>query len=136
MSSAKAIDTIPTKSSSDMEWKAWYEILPFSTKDNNLLFARAWKVRGGKDANTSDLRKFLKDNGLTLSPDNVLGTIKDYELGVLETVGSVFKVGGTAVAVVWVIGGIFTAAMIWRIVTPENVGKGLDVAASAAKLPI
>lgn len=122
MSAANPLNTIPTRSSTDAAWIGWYDILPFSQKDNNLLFMHAWKARGTKAANTQVLRKHLDSNGLTLSAENIFGDISDVSHGALDAVGSIFKVGATASMVFT--GGlvIFTGFILWRILTPESVG--------------
>ncbi len=122
MSAASALDTIPTKSTPDAGWIAWYDILPFSQKDNNLLFLRAWKVRGSHAANTVSLRKHLSDNGLSLSSDDVIGELADFEHSALDTIGTVFKVGGTTMIIFYGAGIVFVGAILWRILTPESVG--------------
>ena len=125
---------IPKRNSSDADWKAWYDILPFSQADNNRLFTKAWKVRGSVQANTSDLRTYLGGKGIHLEAGtlNILGSIKDEATGVLNAVGSFIKTGETVVLGGMIVGGIFTAALLWRILTPDNVGKGLDIAGKAA----
>ena len=132
MSVANPLTTIPTKSSSDADWIGWYDILPFSKKDNNLLFTKAWQERGTSTANTTSLREHLKANGLDLAANNILGDLSDFKYNVLDTVGSVFKVGS-----VWVIGGmaigsLFMMFMAYRLLTPENTGVIIGTAAKAA----
>lgn len=131
MSAASPVDTMPTKSSSDAAWIAWYDILPFSKKDNNLLFMRAWQYRGSSDANTQALRAHLKSAGLELAANNVLGQVKDFEYSIIDTAGSLFKVGSTTMILIAVGGVVFTGAIIWRILTPENTGVILGTAAKA-----
>jgi hypothetical protein len=138
MSAASQLDIIPKKSSKDIEWIAWYESLPFSRKDNNLLFIKVWKVRQGSSANTDALRRFLAEKGISLSADNkieaILSSAKGAVTGTLEFVGDMVKAnlvvsGAIVVGVV-----IFAGVLIWRIVTPDNVGRGLEVAANLSPM--
>lgn len=123
---------LPTQASSDAEWLAWYDLMPFSKKDNNYLFIEAWNTRGSDKANTRTLRTTMGGYGVHIAPDGILASVGDTIGGVWDGIGSALKVGGTVVLCMWVAGGLFTAALIWRIVTPENVEKGLDVAAKGA----
>ena len=92
-------EAIPTKQSIDGDWIAWYESLPGSQKDKNLIFSMAWSKRGDSKANTSDLRSFLKQKGFTLGPDNALGAAKDTYLGALGSISSILKLGVTGTVV-------------------------------------
>jgi hypothetical protein len=130
MSAASPIESIPTKSSDANAWIGWYDILPFSTKDNNLLFTKAWSVRGSTKANTEELRAHLSSNGLKLDSGGILGEVADFKHGAIDTLGSAFKIGGTAVVVFYGLGAIFTAAVLWRLLQPESVGV---IAGTAAK---
>ena len=94
------------------------------------MFTKAWQVRGGTQANTEALRSHLKDNGLIMDAGGILGELADFKHSVGESLGSVFKVGGTFVFVFVGFGVLFAGALIWRIVTPENVGV---IAGTAAK---
>ena len=130
MGAANVLTTIPNKSSSDAAWIAWYDILSFGgKKDNNLLFIHAWKAYGTSAANTVALRKHLSENGLNLAPDNALGSLADFQHGVLDTVGSVFKVSGYTVVIVGGVVLIFTGVILWRLLTPESTGVIIGTAA-------
>ena len=131
MSAAKAIDAIPNKNSDAMTWQAWYEILPFSQKDNNVLFAKAFALRGDVKANTSDLRFFLQGKGLTLPANSVFGTMKDYELSFLDGVGTFLKIGAYGSMAVTAGTIIFAGVIIYRILTPEGAGIVIGTAAKA-----
>ena len=123
---------IPNQTATDAEWIAWYEILPFSRKDNNLLFIRAWNKRKGKDAYSKVLHDKMKAYGVSITPDGLAASVGAYVEGALDGVASALKVGTEIVVVVEVVAVVFTAALLWRILTPENVGKSLDIAAKTA----
>ncbi len=129
MSAANPLITMPTKSSGDAAWIAWYDLLPFSEKDNNLLFTRAWKYRGSKAANTSSLHDTLKKHGLNLAADNIIGEIQNWEHGVLDTVGNALSISMTTTLLFGVPVLIFAGAIIWRLATPEATGVILGTAA-------
>ena len=131
MGAAKAIDLIPNKNSDAMAWQTWYEILPFSKKDNNALFVKAFALRGDVKANTSDLRLFLQDKGLTLPANSGFGTIKDYQVGFFDGVGSALKIGAYGSMAVTAGVVIFAGAILWRILTPEGAGIVIGTAAKA-----
>jgi hypothetical protein len=101
---------VPNKTASAAEWKSWHESLKssFGQKNANMLFLAAWKKRGGVNsaANTSDLRTYLEDNGISLDK-NWVGSIADGAASVTDVFGDLFQIQkyiGIAIAVV-VIGG-------------------------------
>lgn len=122
-------EAIPTKQSSDGDWMAWYESLPGSQKDKNLIFSMAWSKRGDSKANTSDLRSFLKQKGFVLGSDNVLGAMKDTYLGAVGSISSILKLGATGTVVISAAFIVFAGAIIWRLATPVAVGTAIGAAA-------
>lgn len=130
MGAANILTTMPNKSSSDAAWIAWYDSLSFG-KDDNSLFIHVWKANGTKAANTVALRKHLAENGLNLAPDNALGSLADFEHGVLDSIGSVFKVSGITFAIVGGVVIVFLGAIVWRTLTPENTGVIIGTAAKS-----
>lgn len=130
MSAAKAIDLIPNSKSKDIAWIAWYEVLPFMQKDNNMLFTEAWGLRGSIAANTNTLRGFMKDNGVVLSDDTLgIGWTKDVTLSAIGYVGSTLKVTQYIVIATTIGAVVLTGVLLYRLLTPEAVGIGLGVAA-------
>jgi hypothetical protein len=122
-------DVIPTKSSSDGDWIAWYQSLPGPTKDKNLIFSLAWTKRGSSKANTNQLRTFLKSAGFNLGADNILGSVEDTGTNFLSGVTGFLKMGETATLVIGGLGLVFAGAIVWRLLTPQNIGQAVGVAA-------
>ena len=62
---------IPTKQSSSTSWIAWYKSLKSSLgrDDANVVFKKAWDLRGNDDANNDELRSYMKEQGVTIEID-------------------------------------------------------------------
>lgn len=110
--SKELIRNIPTNSSSDVVWISWYDALrkTFGKKRANALFTANWDAQNGfsSDANTSDLRKHLKDKGGLEIAGSTLGEVKDQLIGIGNFFGDTFVIGkyfGVALGVI-VVGGI------------------------------
>ena len=93
--SKELIRNIPTNSSSDVVWISWYDALrkTFGRKKANALFTANWDAQNGftSDANTSDLRKHLKDKGGIEIAGSTLGEVKDKLIGVGDFFGDTFS---------------------------------------------
>ena len=131
--SAADPSVIPTQSSSANEWQAWYDILPFSQKDNNLLFTRAWKIRGSDSVlSNADFKKYMQSNGVNLKSGTVAETVTNFTESVFDSVATTLKTGATVVIVMEVSVVVFVAALLWRVLTPDNFGKLEEIGGKAA----
>ncbi len=101
---------VPNKKSTALDWISWHTLLKrnYGKKNANYLFTKAWNKRGGvkSPANTSDLRDYLKKQGIQIDKDwtaSVVDTAGDLadNLGDFLGVGKIF---GIAIAVI-VVGG-------------------------------
>jgi hypothetical protein len=117
--------SIPQIQSNAEEWISWHKELKayFGKKDANTIFVKAWSTRGGVSsvANTTELRKYLSENGIQISKDGLASFI-DGSFGVFDTIGDIFKIGATGSIVV--IGGsvLLVGAIIWRLTKSESIG--------------
>jgi hypothetical protein len=118
--------TPPNKQSDGNQWITWYEQIEkaFGKKDASQAFAARWKVTGALNgpANTSDFRGRMKELGIVIDADGILGSALDDVKGFGSSIGGFFKLGGTVMMVVWVIVILVTLAMIWKLAKPEAVG--------------
>lgn len=122
-------EAIPTKQSNDGDWMAWYDSLPGAQRDKNVIFSMAWAKRGDSKANTTDLRKYLKTKGFTLSSDNILGAAKDSATGYFDAVGNFLQMGSYATIGIVVLGAGLWGAILWRLATPSGIGIAAGTAA-------
>lgn len=118
---------IPTANSEGSAWIQWYKSLrdAVGKKQANDLFLKFWAKRGNYNANTHELREFLKTQGIDLET-NALSSLYDTGAGFIDGIGDFF--GGLKtlgiVVIVLVIGGIITAVLMLmknssvRIVAP------------------
>lgn len=120
---------IPTKSSSAAEWIEWHKSLKssFGKANANALFLKAWNLRGGKssDANTDDLRSYLRTNGIEIDK-TLFASVVDTTESAIDTIGGVFNMGKTAVIIVGV------ALLVPMVILLVNVAKNPNAVASAA----
>lgn len=123
---------VPNKKSTALEWITWHTALKrsYGKKSANYIFSKAWNKRGGVNAsaNTSELRDYLKKNGIEIDK-NFTATITDSAGDVLDGIGDLFGVGkifGIALGVI-VIGG---AGLLIYNIAKNPVGA----ANAAAKL--
>ncbi len=109
---------VPNKKSTALDWISWHTLLKrsYGKKNANYLFTKAWNKRGGvkSAANTSDLREYLKKQGIQIDKDwtaSVMDTAGDLadNLGDFLGVGKIF---GIAIATI-VVGG--SALILWNI---------------------
>lgn len=110
--SKEQIRNIPKNTSSDIVWISWYEIIKknFGKKKANALFTANWDSQNGfsSNANTSKLRRHLKENGGIEISGSALSEVKDKLLDAGNFFGDYFIAGkylGIALGVI-VVGGI------------------------------
>jgi len=102
---------IPTKASTSQEWIQWHRAMRwrYGLKEANLLFVKAWGLRGGAgtSASTIELREYMNDAGVKLDT-TALEDVVDTTSAGLDAVGDFFTVGKYAVLAlgVIVIGGL------------------------------
>lgn len=123
---------VPNKKSNALTWITWHEAMKssFGKKNANYLFSRAWNKRGGVSsvANTSDLREYLKKNGISIDKDwtaSIIDTTGDFT----DFFGDIFNVGKYA-------GIAFTVILVAGVgMLVYNVAKDpIKAAGAAAKL--
>lgn len=121
---------VPTKSSTGAEWQNWFSECydSFGVKIARQLFFEAWKVRGTTNANTADLRAYLKKYGIDLAASNIFGTIVDTGDGILDKVGGFLNMGK------YVTIGVMSVIGISVIVIAIGIAKNPKVIGDAAKM--
>lgn len=109
---------IPNKQSSSQTWIQWHKAMKsrYGKKEANLLFTKAWDMRGGagSSASTNELRTYMQENGVKLDT-STMESITDTTYEGLDSVGDFFTMGkyiGIAVGVI-VLGG--AAMLIFNI---------------------
>ena len=100
---------IPKYNSKSEDWIQWHKDLRqnFGKKIANSLWIKAWRIRGNSSANTSDLRKYLKGEGIKID-EGAWDTVVDFGVGVSDAFGTVFQVTkfvGIGLAVI-IVGGV------------------------------
>ena len=65
---ADVISGMPPYNSQAENWIQWHQDLKsnFGKKIANGLWLKAWRIRGNKDINTSELRTYMKKQGVTI----------------------------------------------------------------------
>jgi len=120
----------PTKTSLDNEWIAWYEQVENvfgNKKDANYLFVKAWSVRGSDTANTSNLRSFMEKKGVKVS-GGIMADYVDGATNMLDSFGSIFKIGTGVSMTIGVIVVLFVILIVWRLSSPQAVGTVIKYA--------
>ncbi len=73
---------IPGPNSKAEEWIAWYDMIPGGKSIRNSLWLQAWSKWGSKDANTTDLRSYMrKEAGIEITTGGA-GMVADAALSV------------------------------------------------------
>lgn len=86
---------IPTSSDSSEVWIEWHKALKkwFSKSEANTHFVRFWNQRAGAgtQADTTDLRKYMKEQGVKLST-TAAGKLADMGSGIADWLSNVGKI--------------------------------------------
>lgn len=114
----RLLSSMPNLKSKDIEWINWYDKLSsrYGRRDAASIFLAAWRKRGSKEANTTDLRDRLNDDGIKIS-ENVFQEIADKGDSISDAFGNMMKIGKyTAFAV----GGILILGLGFAV---YNISK-------------
>ena len=86
---------VPSKSSGSAQWTEFFDSLNsnFGIKQARQLWLSAWALRGSSNANTADLRSYMKKYGINISATNILGSIEDAADSALDGIGSFLNMG-------------------------------------------
>lgn len=102
---------IPTKTSPSQSWIEWHKDMKgrYGKKQANLLFVKAWELRGGAgtSASTNELREYMSENDVVLDT-STMESVTDATYAGLDSVGEFFTMGkyvSIALGVI-VIGGL------------------------------
>ena len=125
---ADVISTLPPYNSKGENWIQWHQDLKsnFGKKIANGLWLKAWRIRGTKECNTSDLRKYMTKQGVKID-ESAWDSIVDVGVGVSDGIGTIFqmtKYAGIAVGII-VIGGL--AMVVYNLA--KNPAKSVGVIA-------
>jgi len=106
----KAFQILPTLQSKDIEWINWMKALDkdFDRDTSVNLFLNLWGKRGNSDARTLQLRQYMKDNYNVDLSEGAIDKVVDLGGGIVDTMGSIFKVGKITF---YVIGGVILVAV-------------------------
>ena len=127
---ADPIASIPNSSSKQEEWINWHKALKsnFGTQNANSLWVKAWKKFGSPEANTGDLRTYLKSQGITIDSSK-WDSIVDAGAGVTDFIGSYFHVAkyfGIGLGII-VVGGL--GMIVYNLA--KNPAQNAGIAARA-----
>lgn len=127
---ADVISGMPPFNSQGENWIQWHQDLKsnFGKKIANGLWLKAWRIRGNSSSNTSDLRKYMKSQGVTIS-ESGWDSVVDVGVGITDAFGSIFQVGkivGISLGVI-VIGGL--AMVVYNLA--KNPAKSIGTGARA-----
>lgn len=128
------INTIPVQSSQSADWIQWHKALKsrFGKLEANQLWLKAWGFRGTSNSNTSELRSYMKDNGVTLDT-NILGKAKDIQNSVFDTIGGALKVSSGVTIGLLAIALLGTGYIIYKVVSPSDNLTRVVVAGTSLK---
>jgi len=106
----KAFQILPTLQSKDIEWINWMKALDkdFDRDTSVNLFLNLWGKRGTSDARTLQLRQYMKDKYNVDLSEGAIDKVVDLGGGIVDTMGSIFKVGKITF---YVIGGVILVAV-------------------------
>jgi hypothetical protein len=122
----KALKTMPTFKSKDIEWINWYNQIKgrYGRSDSARIFISTWTKRGSKEANTIELRKLVSADGISID-DSVWNKVADLGGGISDSFGNIMKVGKVTA---FVVGGILVLGLGMFVLnlakTPTNLTKG------------
>jgi len=128
------IANMPRKTSSGADWIEWHKLLKrtLGKKNANVTWIKAWDLRGGKgsSASTSDLRNYMKDEGIVVDK-TTLQSATDFGGDVLDKIGSAFTVGKWIFLIVIgiIVGGL--ALLVWGLL--KDPIKSISATGQAAK---
>ena len=131
--SSNVLLSIPKKSSTSDLWINWHKQLvdAMGLQNANAYFMYDWQKNGNDDANSAELREYLKQNGLVLDSSNLIGALADFGYSVKDKVSSLLSIGTTGIVVV---GGILVVGLAMII---YNVARNpVGAAQEATKLAI
>lgn len=128
------INSIPVQSSQSADWIQWHKALKkrFGKLQANQLWLKAWGFRGTSNSNTSELRSYMKDNGVTLDT-NILGKAKDIQNSVFDTIGGALKVSSGVTIGLLAIAFLGTGYIIYKVVSPSDNLTRVVVAGTSLK---
>lgn len=122
----KALKTMPTFASKDIEWMNWYKQIRgrYGRSDAARIFISTWTKRGSNAANTIELRKLVSADGINID-DSVWNKVADLGGGISDAFGSAMKVGKITA---YVVGGVLVLGLgmfVFNLAkTPTNLTKG------------
>jgi hypothetical protein len=115
------MEIMPNKASGEETWLTWYKECKkrYGKRDANILFVKAWGVRGGKSspANTAYFRDEMQGYGIKIDGGTAIADILDIGHDVFDSLGNIFKIGKIAVLVtggIVLLGGAFLIFNIAR----------------------
>ena len=120
----KAFQLLPTLRSADIEWMNWMKALDkdFDRATSVSMFLSLWGKRGTTNANTLQLRQFMKDKYNVNLAESIKDKVVDLGGGITDTISGMF---GTAKVVTFIVGGVVLVAVgaaIYSIVkNPSNL---------------
>ena len=120
----KAFKLLPTLSSADIEWINWMKSLDkdFDRATSVSMFLSLWSKRGTTNANTLQLRQFMKDKYNVNLAESIKDKVVDLGGGITDTISGAFKTGKI---ITFVVGGVVlvaVAAAIYSVIKkPSNL---------------
>jgi hypothetical protein len=106
---ADVVANMPQYNSKAENWISWHKDLKsnFGKKIANGLWLKAWRIRGGSDQNTSELRSYMEKQGVKIDK-SVFNSVTDAGIGFIDGVGNFLQMGATASLVmgIVVVGGL------------------------------
>lgn len=128
-------NNVPTQQSQVEEWIAWHGAMKreFGKKTANQYFGMFWSQRGTSDANTRELREYMKKQGFDIDA-SVWSEFTDMYADQMDFFSDVLKVGtyvGFAIVGVAVIGA---GILIWNVSRNPNLQQAAVTAATRGRM--
>ena len=134
--SSNILLNIPKKADSGDAWENWHKqcVAEIGHQNANDIFMYDWHTNGNDDANTADLREYLKTQGIALDPTNSIGELLDFKNSVIDKIGDVFSVAGTVGIGIVAVTLFFAGMIIYGVTRPKVLQTAAASAGSRASL--
>ena len=110
---------IPTSTSPDSAWMSWLDecVSALGKKAGTQVWLKFWVNRATASQNTSALREYVKKQGISITSDNIFGSLedtgKDVVGGITSTIGGFLNMGKIGV---YAVGGVILVSVVILVI--------------------
>lgn len=111
----KAVQTMPTVKSTDVQWMEWAKTVQNKYGDElgDQIVLGAWKKRGSREANTNALRAQFLKYGIEID-SSAWDKVVDVGVGVGNAFSKAFKVGKVVLITGGIVVGVIAIGMVYN----------------------